>query len=59
MEAGDPSALLDGALALATDDDERTRLGVAARRYALDELAAGPALRRYDDFVERLLTASE
>ncbi len=57
VPAGDPTALLDGALALAHDHDRALSCGDAARRYVRQTLGAATSLDRYERWCDGLVGA--
>lgn len=52
VEAGDPQALIDAALALRADVERSRQLGENGRRYRVEELGEAAAIDRWQDLIE-------
>lgn len=58
VNAGEPDALLDAALALSSDPEASARFGLNGRRYRDSMLDQGAAIQRWASLIEEIGTAS-
>ena len=59
VEAGDPSAVLDAALAIAADSEQAERFSINGRRYREDVLDQATALDRWGQVVTGVITGCD